>query len=333
MNKKNILKTVISLTFIFTSLLACNTDKHENDVYDNYATVDYISGKGVLDFYVSPDDEVYYICHYPYNLNAINLSIRKIDVNGNVIVIQPDNDVLGFNPVIAGSNNENIYFIAHYTTSQNIYEYVTSSSTTNIYPMPYPLFHIEYFRDETYIISDSSKVLRFDPALGTASIIAGSGTSSIVDGIGINASFEYISKIYVKDEIIYVIDGSFDGYIYGNNIRKIEKVGSDFIVSTLVSNYPYSFKDISVNDSGELFVLVREQGKGIYKLNNSDNSLEEYLTGFLNYKNKKNNQNYYYSQDWFSIDGFAIKSDDLYLLNDDQEVIKIPDYERQFNLY
>ena len=329
MNKKNILKTVISLTFIFTSLLACNTDKHENDVYDNYATVDYISGKEVIDFYVSPDDEVYYICHYPYNLNAINLSIRKIDVNGNVIVIQPDNDVLGdYNIAIAGSNNENIYFIAHYDmTGQNIYEYVTSSSTTNIYPMPYPLIDIEYFRDETYIISDSSKVLRlFDPALGTASIIAGSGTSSIVDGIGINASFEYISKIYVKDEIIYVIDGSFDGYIYGNNIRKIEKVGSDFIVSTLVSNYPYTFKDISVNDSGELFVLVREQG--IYKLNNSDNSLEEYLTGSLNYK--KNNQNF--SSYWGFIDRFAIKSDDLYLLTS-QKVVKISDYERQFNLY
>ncbi len=320
MNKMNILKTVISLTLIFTSLLSCNSDEPESNVDDNSITADYISGEEVIDFYLSPNDEVYYICHYPANVNAINLSIRKIDVSGNVIVVQPDNNILGGSYIaIAGSNSENIYFITYHLTGKNIYKYSTSTSTTSTYSLLYDIFQIEYFRDETYILYDYSNKLKiFDPALGSASIVAGSGTYSIVDGIGINASFSGISKICVKDEIIYVIDG-------GNNLRKIEKVGSDFIVSTLVSNYPYSFKDISVNDSGELFVLVN--GKGIYKLNNSDNSLEEYLTG--EFYLKKDNQNLLYSLN--SLYRFAIKNDNLYFLKNGN-VMKISNYKEKFNL-
>lgn len=327
MNKLNILKSLL-LCIISTSIFSCNSDDSEPNITEDNDSIlaDYIVDIGsIKDFSIDVNNEINYI--YTGNSSGeTSLSIRKINNSGNITVLEEtDFSLFGNYMGIANSGDGNIYYV---TDSNNegskVYNYSVNTSSSSSYSMtpissplvgPIRMSDIENFGDGTYIAFDYSALglRRYIPSLETDIVIAGSGNSSISDGSGLNADFIFVTEILSVNEMIYVIDDF-------NNLRKVEENGNVFNVTTLISDYTDDFNDITVDNNGNILVLV--DNKGVYKLNSSNNSLEEYLIGEL----KLTNNNSSYTTEWGFFDKFLINQNDLFLYSS-EDLIKISDFE------
>ncbi|PKV51072.1 hypothetical protein ATE84_3141 [Aquimarina sp. MAR_2010_214] len=327
MNKLSALKNLF-VFIISISIFSCGSDDSESNIpNDDSILADYIANIGsIKDFSINANNEIYYI-HTGNSDGGVNLSIRKMSNTGDITVLDElDFSLFGNEMGITNSGDENIYYVTDsHNEGNKVHIYSVNSSSSSTYSMtpisspfvgPIRMSAIENFGDETYITFDYSALglRRYFPNLETDMIIAGSGDSSITDGTGLNASFKFVTKILSTNEIIYVIDDS-------NNLRKIEKTGNEFNVTTVISDYTNSFNDIAVDKNGNILVLV--DNKGIYKLNISNNSLEEYLTGEIKLKDSNNGS---YGTEWGGVDKFLIKKNDIFLYSS-QKFIKISDFE------
>ncbi len=337
--KSNIMSKLSALGNLFmfvvlVSISSCNSEDSEPDTLpkiDNSILVDYFTDIGFIkDFSVNANNELYYL-HTGNSSGESSISIRKISNNGSITVLDELNhSLIGNQMGITNSDDENIYYVTDsYLTGDKVYRYSIDSSLLSTYSIAPTsssfidttrMSAIESFGDGTYITFDYGvlSLRRYIPNLETDVIIAGSGNSSITDGSGLNAGFQSVTEILSVNEIIYVIDDS-------NNLRKIEKNGNDFNVTTLISDYAENFSDITVDKKGNILVLV--DLKGIYKLNKSNNSLEEYLIGRL--KLKDNRSGTIYNKEWGYFEKMVIKKNDLFLYSY-QDIIKISDFETKF---
>ncbi|WP_438712542.1 hypothetical protein ACSTS3_09640 [Aquimarina muelleri] len=328
MNKLNVLKTLF-FCIISISISSCDSDDSEPNIPESNDSIlaDYSVNIGFIkDFSINANNEINYM--YTGNSSGeTSLSIRKINNSGNITVLDEiDFSLFGNHMGITNSGDGNIYYVTDSNNEGNkVYIYsVNTSSSYSMIPISSPfvgpirMSAIESFGDGTYIAFDYSALglRRYVPSLDTDIIIAGSGNSSITDGSGLNADFIFVTEILSANEIIYVIDDS-------NNLRKVEENGNVFNVTTLISDYTDSFNDITVDNNGNILVLVNN--KGIYKLNSSNNSLEEYLIGELKITNNNNN-NSSYATEWGFFDKFLINENDLFLYSN-ENLIKISDFE------
>ena len=334
MNKLNVLKTLF-LCIISISIFSCDSDHSEFKIPEDKDLIlaDYIAYPDYIkDFSINANNELNYI-HVGDRGGYTRLSLKNINNNGNITILEEIDDLLFGNFMgITNSGDGNIYYVTSSRDGGNkVYIHSVNTSSSSSYSMtpksspfadPIRMGAIESFGDGTYIIFEHSTLglRRYIPSLDTDIAIAGSGKSAITDGSGLNADFIFITKILSANGIIYVIDDF-------NNLRKVEENGNVFNVTTLISDYADSFNDIAVDNNGNILVLVNN--KGIYKLNSSNNSLEEYLIG----KSKLtiNNRGYStYSTEWGWFDKFLINGNDLFLYSDGI-LIKISDFEAKVN--
>ncbi|MNY02178.1 hypothetical protein D3C86_1347400 [compost metagenome] len=187
--------------------------------------------------------------------------------------------------------------------------------------------------DNTYFVFDygNRQIKRFVAELSTDVFVAGSGKNSIVDGAGLDAGFGSVSKIISQNNVLYLIDNMSEGAastFVSSNIRKLEYVNNQWKVSTLLSTTVNEdrFRDIVFDSKNDLLVL---KGKGIYKLNLSDNTLSLFKDGEIKVASFGKNSSYRLTVDFNYLESFKIKNDDLYLATS-SNLIKISDFQSKF---
>ena len=314
MNKTTFKYLVLFL--ILNSISSCKSDHIEpNNMYDDHVFVDYITSTGYIkDLHVTNDNDVYYLTGH---------SISKINQSRQISLINDlPEDQFGNSMGITQSENGNLYYVSN--AKNTIYNYSLNSSTTTFHLVTPAsrMTCIKKFDDNSFIVYDYadsvtgfySGLKRYFPNLDLTVEIAGSENYEIVDGIGENASFGFVTNMLVVNEVIYVIDSR-------NNLRKIEKVGEEFSAITLISEYPNNFNGIAVENNGDILLLI--DNVGIFKLNNSNNTLEEYLTGEIKFRDANANSSTW--TDWSYFRRFDIQNNDLYLTSG-RGLIKISNY-------
>lgn len=299
------------IALILRIITACSSGGSEQDtpfIDDRLIPVDYIESAGnVIDFTVAPSGEVFYLDQGSYGNRSGFWSLLRVGNSGGKSEIDNINivNVGSFIGVTHSNNNEVLCTTSYNLSNSKIHTYNLENNNKSIYEIvakPYEFFPlIRNYGDDTFIFydDDNSALRRYFPKENTETLIT--KTESFPT---------YIKEMIVHDKIIYVIDND-------NSLRKIEDNNGDkFTISTLIQNYPENLKSITVDDEGNVLLVVDK--KGIYKLN-SDNSLEEYYTKPFDISSGAGSS-------------FNIRPSKIYILNSDLylvsggDIIKISDY-------
>ncbi len=308
MKKVNYLIIILILTII----TACSSSDSEQDtplIDDRLIPVDYIRSFGsLIDFTVTPSGEVFYLDQMPSNSRPGFMSLLRVGNSGEESEIDKINTVrVGDFEGITHSNNNEILCTTDYNLSNSkIHTYnLENNNNKSIYEIvakPHEFFSlIRNYGDDTFIFDDrdNAALRRYFPKENRETLIT--KTESFPT---------YIKEMIVHNKIIYVIDND-------NSLKKIEDNNGDkFTVSTLIQNHPEDLNSITVDEEGNILLVLT--GKGIYKLN-SDNSLEEYYTKPFDISS-------------VGLSSFNIRPSKIHVLNSDLylltrgDIIKISDY-------
>lgn len=299
----------ITLILIATTLFSCSKDnvtpENTNLKIDIYRFVDNVFP---IDIGFTQSNELIVLSH---DQSLYQLQLRKIASNGTVTIIEDNlaNSISNESNLVISTGDKFNFINQRSGTWDKTFTYsngVTTSHTLQSngpnFPTP-KIFQMAKYTDNSAVLYDASiqslKLFLFDS--NSETLIAGSGNSQITDGNGSNASFKYIQKIKCKNNKIYVIDDS-------KNLRKIEYINNQYNVTTLISNYADYLTDIAIDSNNDVYVNV--YSKGIYKLNQINNTLELYKNGMTPINDGTNNLAA--AIYWESIDQLYINNNDLY---------------------
>lgn len=323
----NLNKLVPTFILVFSILFfSCTKDNSDDPVDDGYVTADYIVENAAVADLTYGNNNLYLL--YEDTSMSGGKTLNKIDESGRMTTLNNlNNDFLASTYVgVTFTDNNSIFCVAEGNISGDIFKYDLSTEQMSTYKIttlspPFDnsiikMTDIANYGDGTYVVFDNMNkcIRRYVPELNTDLVIVGSGNYDIVDGSGQNASFKKVTKLVAFNGIIYLIDDNY-------NLRKVEKSGNEFVATTLISNYSEKFQNLFTDSDGNVFVVII--GKGVYKLNLSSNTLEEYLMGSIKLKNADNSISIEHS--YGKCYNFLINSNNLYFAIDGN-VVKISDY-------
>jgi len=348
MKKKILLAAVLQL---FMVLGSCSSDSNSGDTVEDKEKLqegeikaDFISPYSVSDFVINTDNTVSFIGQSP-NDKDYPIKFQKIDKDGNLTLLKGISSYNFLSTRLAVTPTGDFLLISynHDTDTDKIFHFENNYTELNPFytmkPISSPfaskirLTAITENNDNTYFVFDygNRQIKRFVAELSTDVFVAGSGKNAIVDGAGIDAGFGSVSKIISQNNVLYLIDNMSEGAastFVSSNIRKLEYVNNQWKVSTLLSTTVNEdrFRDIVFDSKNDLLVL---KGKGIYKLNFSDNTLSLFKDGEIKVASFGKNSSYRLTVDFNYLESFKIKNDDLYLATS-SNLIKISDFQSKF---
>lgn len=347
--KKRIL--FVAVLQLFLVLNSCSSDSDSGDNTQNTEKLqegeikaDYISSYSISDFVINDDDTTFFIGQSP-NDSDYPVKFQKIDKNGNLTLLKGIKSYNFLSTRLAVTPTGDFLLISynHETDTDKIFRFENNYTELNPFytmkPISSPfaskirLTAITENNDNTYFVFDygNKQIRRFAAELNTDVFVAGSGQNAIVDGAGLDAGFGSVSKIISHNNVLYLIDTMSEGVastFVSSNIRKLEQVNNQWKVSTLLSTTVIDdrFRDIVFGSKNDLLVL---KGKGIYKLNLSDNTLSLFKDGEIKVAAFGKNSSKRTTVDFNYLERFKIKNDDLYLVTS-HELIKISDFQSKF---
>jgi hypothetical protein len=335
------------IVFAALALIVISCSKNEGDLPKPYGIkIDYRAypfAISISNLTVNTDNSVYAILYDPLPQGGVQYTLKKITQTAEVTDLGVfkgigENQLMG----IANSSNGNLFVTStgYYDSKSSagkVFSYNNNFSLLNTYTMSVPnspnpptvnLTNICNYGDDTYFVFDGtiSSMKRYFPNQNLDAFIAGAnttGTSEIVDGIGLNAKFLGVSKIISENNIVYVIDGT-------KAIRKIEDTSKGWKVTTLIASTTDVYKSIAIDSQNNFYVLVEK--KGIYKLDTQTNTLSGFKSGVMdvNYITSVpqstftiNNQ---YTINFNNVQSMFIKNDDLYL-EEEHALFKISNFQ------
>jgi hypothetical protein len=345
MKKKILLLAVLQ---IFMVLSSCSSDSGDNnspiaeELREGEIKADFISGYFVDDFVIDNDGGAFIVGQTPNDKDYL-IKFQKIDKNGNLTLLKGITDVSLLQSRLAVSPTGDFLLTAYNNQSDGnkIFRFENNYTELNLFytmqPISSPLankFNITAItgnNDNTYFVFDhgNKQMKRFVPELNTDVFVAGSGKNSIIDGTGLDAGFGSVSKIISHNNILYFIDNlNIDNTFVSSNIRKLEYVNNQWKITTLLSTTIISeyFRDIVFDSKNDFLVL---KGKGIYKLNPSDNTFSLFKEGELKIVAFGKNATHRQTVDFNYLQSFKIKNNDLYLVTS-SDIIKISDFQAKF---
>lgn len=337
--KKRIL--LLAILQVFLVLNSCSSEDKPTiptEEIKGEIKADYISQVSFTDDIVVNDDNMV------YQIGQVDFSIelKKIDLEGKVTSVKKLNYPNFGESSLSTSKDGNILLVARYheSDSDKIFRFENNFSDLNpFYTMkaissPFAnkikLTAICNNNDNTYFVYDynNKQMKRFVPELNTDVLVAGSEKNEIKDGIGLNASFGFVSKIISQNNILYIIDNLYTGEsstFTSSNIRKLEYVNNEWKVTTLILSNSDTYIDIAFDSQNELYVLLGN--KGISKLNLQNNTLSTFKDGELLVGKGTIHQPTSYK----SITKMNIKGNDMYILLANSTLVKISDFQSKLS--
>lgn len=344
--KKTILLAAVLQLFIVLS--SCSSDSGSNDNSGNTnqlqkgeVKADFILNN-VDDFVINNDETAFFVGQTPNDKDYL-VKFQKIDKNGNLtllkgitnpnllssrLAVTPTGDflIIAYNDPLEG---DKIFRFENNYTEINLF--YTMKPVSSPFANKIKLTAITENNDKTYFVFDygNRQIKRFIPELNSDVFVAGSGKNVIVDGAGLDAGLASVSKIISHNNVLYFIDNLYtENTLTSSNLRKLENVNNQWKVSTLLSTTAIdeSFKDIVFDSNNDLLVL---KGKGIYKLNLSDNTLSLFKDGEIKVVAFSKNSSSRTTVDFNYVESFKIKNNDLYLVTG-SNFIKISDFQTKF---
>lgn len=345
MPKRILLLAICQLFLLFSS---CSEDvKPKEEWIPEGTEVGFITPTRADDFVVKNDGTVFFIGQTP-NEKDFPIKLQKVDKDGKISLLKGINnyDFLYNKLAITAAGDVLLVAYTHQNNTDKIFRFENNFTELNPYytmkPINSPnankirLAAICNNNDNSFFVYDynNKQMKRFLPELETDVFVAGSGNEGIVDGLGLGVSFGDVKKIISLNNVLYIIDNLYDSSTatYKRSaIRKIVYENNQWKVTTLISvSDGQHYTDISFDSKNDLYVSV--WNKGIYKLNQNDNSLtvfvdkEEMKIWNKTVDNKIDTQSFI---NFKQIDGFKFVDKDLYISNN--SLIKILDYQSKLN--
>jgi hypothetical protein len=310
-------KNILNLVLLVLLISSCSKDDSpvKSEEINDEIKVDYLIDSEVypeIEGFVVNNDNTAYIAN-----NAGLAKLQKVDPNGKVTLLKTFTDIRFYYNKLTNNlkgeilltTNSSVFGNKIYSFTKNDYDintYYTMKPSVSTDQLPI-INSICNNGDDSYIIFDSNTftIKKIVPASNSEVILSGSGKNEIQDGIGLNASFNMVSQIITRNNIIYVIDKGVN-YKNGNSIRKIEDTPNGWKVTTLISSFT-NFDQIAMDNQNNLYVLVN--WKGIFKLNLQNNEMTVYKDSEF----KIGTDKIHTSINFKYLRFMAIKNDDLYL--------------------
>ncbi len=329
---KKMMKKIALKTILLGSIVAVScSDSSEEQLTENYPKFDYhLVYTGYTDDIAVLNGESYFIFKSGSDDSdsGIQPSIRKVDLKGEITTLKNLDYTFFGNRMGICVNNSSVYFTTDSfdEPGSNIYRITPPNYDYTSYKVSQSarINTIESLNDNSMVFFEYStySIKRYFPDIPTNVIIAGSGQSTMKDGVGESAGFKYVSAIAVNknNNDLYVVDDN-------KNIRKLESITpTEFKVTTLLSNNDTNITDIEIDNNGNVLVILFR--KGIYKLN-EQNVLEEYLTKEI--IAKKVDDNTISNINFKNFEKFKITNNDIYLLSYNT-LTKISNYKSELKL-
>lgn len=304
-------KNKLTILFLLSVLLfSCSKEASENRPT---LTVDYVTDIGRFkDLTINTDNNVYAFS-VNNNSGTENIELQQISPNGTNNKVF-NSDAYSYNyPKITNDNFGKLYWTSGSLTAK-INSFSDNFTPVTIYTMQgadqlnIGLYEFSNLTDDTYAIYDGNvrKFKLYSKNQNTDFVIAGSENYSILDGIGANAAFVWVSKIKTFNNAIYAVESN-------HYIRKIDCNTMDYTVSTIYNLYNEEILDFAIDANEDIYTIV--QNKGIYKLTNGSYSI--YKNGVETIKALNNNKSS--TINWTKFTNIYIKNNDLYLVSGDYE--------------
>ncbi|OXG00765.1 hypothetical protein BC749_1011436 [Flavobacterium araucananum] len=337
--KKRIL--LVAVVQLFLTLNSCSSDSGDNTkdpvVIAGEIKADYIADVSLADDFVIDNNNIV----YKIGQEDITVKLKKIDLEGKISVLKILDFTSFYASALSITKEGTVLLVApsNEADRDKIFRFENNFTVLNPFytmkPISSPfankirLSAIGDNKDNTYFVFDynNRQIKRFVPELSTDVLVAGSEKKAIEDGTGLNASFGSVSKIVSQNNILYVIDNLYTGanpVFVSSNIRKLEYVNNEWVVSTLISNSTNKYLDIAFDPKNELYVLV--ENKGIAKLNLQNNTLSVFKDGDL----LVGKETVHKKSSYKNITMMKIKDNDLYIILD-YDLVKISDFQSKLS--
>lgn len=303
------------LTIIFlVSLISCNSNdgiKSPPPIDEGVIQADYIKDISVSNFrfITTPAGDIFYLGLVEKD-NSLFSSLMKLSSTGETLTIDEIDSVsIGSFVDLAYSNNKILYTVYLNTGKSKLSSFAINDNTISAFEINEQSYYhsasITNYMNDTFIYSDYSVLRKYIPEQNISIRITDT-----------NPLLEKINKMISVGNTIYMIES-------GKNLIKITDNGGElFAVTALIENNAQNISDITADDAGNVFLLI--YGKGIYKLN-SDNTLEEYLTGEFTVNDSSTATINSYGSQYGGLNSIQIINSDLYLYLSGS-LIKISDY-------
>jgi len=337
MKKRILLVAVLQVFLVLNSCSSEDESTTPTEEIKGEITADYISQVSFTDDIVVNDDNMV----YQIGQVDFGIELKKIDLEGKVTSVKKLN-YPNFGESSLSTSKDGILLVAkfHESDTDKIFRFENNFSDLNaLYTMkpissPFAnkikLTAICNNNDNTYFVYDynNKQMKRFVPELNTDVLVAGSEKNEIKDGIGLNASFGFVSKIISQNNVLYIIDNLYTGAsssFASSNIRKLEYVNNEWKVTTLISSTTDTYVNIAFDSQNDLYVLL--EYKGISKLNLQNNTLSTFKDGELLVGKGTIHQPTSYK----SITKMNIKGNDMYILLANSTLVKISDFQSKLS--
>lgn len=307
----------IFFTLLCLLLVSCSTEHPKNE---SYLQVDYRVDLGYFkDLTVNTD-------HHVYALSLISgasgdqLELQKISPDGNPTSLYRYDAYFLNHPKMTNDASGKIYWTAD-NLNGTIYSFMSNYQPFTVYTMQgaeqmnLRMNELKTLNNNTLVVYDSQfrKFKLYSQTLNTDFAIAGSDTYAVIDGMGSQASFVFVSRINTLNNVIYALDAQ-------RYIRKIDCNTNDYQVSTLYDLYADVVLDFAIATNGDVYALI--QNKGIYKLSNGNSSVFKSGTE----KIKTAHKNGFTTIDWSDFTKIYISENDLYLVSGYGTLTKISNF-------
>ncbi|WP_203258377.1 hypothetical protein [Hyunsoonleella ulvae] len=261
-----------SLLIIFLNgiFLSCDSSDNSND-FDGIKP-DFFTYVGIVQDLAYLNTEQYYIqLDKKIDENQIErlvIKLNKISADGSLMNLNSDLPPNKFNSSrdvgIAVSNNNTPLCVSDssingneiLTFSEDFSSILIDKVNSNVPGVISQINSIAHLGNDVYVFYDiSARELReYNIVTRRTSLIAGHYENlSIEDGIGINVGFKKVTKIYVNNGSIYVVDN-------GTHLRKLEDTPSGYKINTILDVSEIgTINSMAYDSSTEEFLLsIRE---------------------------------------------------------------------------